>query len=100
VAQAPNTQSDPNGNFEIPRALPGRYILTATAGNLIGRVPLDIRDRDITSVVVQLGTGLRVSGRVVIERQSPVSPDPALTNLRILLRTDPPMPGTPQFTVT
>jgi hypothetical protein len=100
VAQAPNAQSDPSGNFEIPRAIPGRYMAIATAGNLIGRATVDIRDRDVTSVVVPLGPGLRVSGRVVIERQNPVSPDPALANLRVLLRTDPPMPGTPQFTVT
>src|SRR6185503_4299501 len=45
AAQAPNAQSDTTGNFEIPRAIPGRYILTASVGSLVARVPVEIRDR-------------------------------------------------------
>jgi hypothetical protein len=97
VAQSPNAQSDTVGNFEIPRAIPGRYILTATVGSLVGRVAVDIRDRDVTSVVVQLGTGVRVTGRVVVDGGS-IAPQ-ALSALRILLRTDPPIPGTQTFNV-
>jgi hypothetical protein len=97
VAQAPNAQSDPAGNFEIPRAIPGRYILTATVGNLIGRVPVDIRDRDVPSVVVQLGTGIRVTGRVAVEG-GPLPPQ-TMGALRVLLRTDPFLPGSQVFNV-
>jgi hypothetical protein len=97
VAQAPNVQSEPSGNFEIPRAIPGRYILTATAGNLVGRVPVDIRDGDVSSVVVQLGTGIRVSGRVVVEGGT--LPPPAMSALRVMLRTDPLIPGVQAFNV-
>jgi hypothetical protein len=95
AAQAPNAQSDPTGNFEIPRAIPGRYILTATVGSLVGRVPVDIRDRDVTSVVVQLGTGIRVTGRVVVEGGT-LTPQ-AMSALRVLLRTDPLIPGAQAF---
>jgi hypothetical protein len=100
VAQNPTVQSDPAGNFEIPRAISGRYMLIATAGSLTGRIPLEIRDRDMTSVLVPLSPGLRISGRVQIERQNALSPDPALASLRITLRTDPLLPGAPAFTVT
>ena len=97
VAQSPNAQSDPAGNFEIPRAIPGRYILQATVGNLVGRVPVDIRDGDVASVVVPLGTGIRVTGRVVVEGGT-LTPQ-AMSALRVLLRTDPFMPGAPTFNV-
>jgi hypothetical protein len=97
VAQSPNAQSDAAGNFEIPRAIPGRYILTATVGNLVGRVPVDIRDGDVASVVVQLGTGIRVTGRVVVEGGT--LPPQAMNGLRVLLRADPFMQGAPTFNV-
>ena len=97
AAQVPNAQSDTAGVFEIPRAIPGRYILTATVGNLVGRVPVDIRDRDITSVLVQLGTGIRVTGRVVVEGGTLT---PQVTNaLRVLLRPDPLILGGQSFNV-
>ena len=97
AAQAPNAQSDPAGNFEIPRAIPGRYILTATVGNLVGRVPVDVRDRDVSSVLVQLGTGVRVTGRIAVEGGA-LTPQ-AMSALRVLLRPDPPMPGAQTFNV-
>jgi Carboxypeptidase regulatory-like domain len=100
VAQTPTVQSDPVGNFEIPRAISGRYMLIAVAGNLTARIPLEIRDRDVSGVVVPLGTGIRISGRVVFERQNAASPDPGMANLRVALRTDPLLPGAPAFNVT
>jgi hypothetical protein len=97
VAQSPNAQSDAAGNFEIPRAIPGRYILTANVGNLVGRVPVDIRDGDVTSVLVQLGTGVRVTGRIAVEGGT-LTPQ-AMSALRVLLRTDPFIPGSQTFNV-
>jgi hypothetical protein len=100
AAQTPTVQTDGAGNFEIPRAISGRYMLIAVAGNLTGRIPVEIRDRDVSGLIVPLGSGIRISGRVVIEKQNAPTPDPALANLRVMLRTDPPLPGAPTFSVT
>jgi hypothetical protein len=100
AAQTPTVQSDPAGNFDIPRAISGRYMLFATAGGMTGRMPVEIRDRDVTGVVVSLGPGFRIAGRVVIERQAGASPDPGMANLRVTVRTDPLLPGAPTLNVT
>jgi len=99
-AQAPNAGADSGGNFEMTNVVPGRYMLTATAGNLTGRVLVEVRDRDIPNVVVALTPGFPVSGRVVIERAGAVSPDPSMTGLRIGLRTDPLLPGAAVYAVS
>ena len=46
-AQTPSVSADSTGNFEITNAAPGRYMLTATADNLSGRVLVEVRDRDV-----------------------------------------------------
>src|SRR4029453_505832 len=100
AAQTPTVQSGPSGNFDIPRAISGRYMLFATAGGMTGRMPVEIRDRDVTGVLVSLGPGFRINGRVVIERQAGASPDPGMTNVRVTVRTDPLLPGAPTLNVT
>jgi hypothetical protein len=92
--------ADSSGNFEISNAVPGRYVLMATVGNLTGRTPVEIRDRDVTDLVISLSPGLSVTGRVVIERATSISPDPAIANLRIVLRNDPLLPGSPNYAVS
>jgi hypothetical protein len=98
-SQTPGVSADSNGNFDITNAAPGRYMLTATADNLSGRVLVEVRDRDVDNVVVPLQTGFSLSGRLVIERATPVKPDTALASLRVALRTDPLLPGAATYTV-
>jgi hypothetical protein len=97
ISQSPNTQADPAGNFEFPSVLPGRYLLTATAGNLSGRANVEVREGDAAPLLVNMRTGFTLTGRVTVERPSPISPDPALTGLRLNLRTDPLIPGVPNY---
>ena len=92
-SQSPGAASDPSGNFEIGNAAPGQYLVTATAGNLSGRTVIEVRDRDVTNVVISLLPGANLSGRVVIERAVPVSPDPAMATVRVALRSDPLIAG-------
>jgi len=99
AAQAPSASIGSNGNFEITNAAPGRYMLTATAGNLSGRVLVEVRDRDVQGVVVPLQTGFNLSGRLVIERTPPIKPDPEVASLRVVLRTDPLLPGAATYGV-
>lgn len=73
-------------------------MLTAAADNLSGRVLIEVRDRDVDGVVVPLQAGFNLSGRLVIERATPVRPDTALTSLRVALRTDPLLPGAATYT--
>jgi len=74
-------------------------MLTATAGNLSGRVLVEVRDRDVDNVVVALQSGFSLSGRLVIERAVNVRPDPAVASLRVVLRTDPLLPGAATYGV-
>ena len=94
AAQAPGTATDASGNFEIAAVAPGRYLVTASAGNLSGRTLVEVRDRDVTNVVVSLLPGANITGRIVIERAAPASPDPAMATLRVVLRSDPLIAGT------
>ena len=87
--------ADADGTFDIPRAIPGSYVLLAAAGNLLGSTPIDIQDRDINGVEVKLVSGNSISGRVVIERQPPVSPDAGMASLRIVL--SPMTPALPTY---
>jgi hypothetical protein len=95
-----NAQVDATGAFDIPRVTPGRYVLYALArgsvGNLTGRALVDVNTEDVNGVIVNLAPGIELSGRVVIERQTPATgPDPALPALSVILRTDPMIPGVP-----
>jgi hypothetical protein len=99
VAQAPNAQADAMGNFEFPNVAPGRYLLIATAGNLSGRANVEIREGDTAPLAVSMRTGFSVTGRVTVERPTPVSPDPVLAGLRVNLRSDPLIPGAPTYGV-
>ena len=97
-AQSPNANAETNGVFDITRVVPGRYVLNASAGNLSGRTVVEVRDRDLTNISVSLMPGFTVTGRVIIERTGATGPDPALSSLRIGLRTDPLIPGATNYT--
>jgi hypothetical protein len=81
--------TDANGAFDIPRVGSGPYTLTAAFGNLISRVQVEVRDADVNNVVVNLSRGVEVSGKIFVERQPPLNPDPLLPSLRVILRPEP-----------
>lgn len=81
--------TDATGTFDIPRVPTGSYTLTAFIGNVIGRLPVEVRDSDVNNLVVNLSRGFEVSGKITVERQQPLNPDPILTSLRVLLRPEP-----------
>ncbi|HET9220419.1 MAG TPA: carboxypeptidase regulatory-like domain-containing protein [Terriglobia bacterium] len=100
-----NAQVDATGAFDIQRVVPGRYVLYAlsrgSVGNVTGRTLVDVNTEDVNGVVVNLAPSIELTGRVVIERQPPAAgPDPALSALGVVLRTDPMIPGVPTGTST
>jgi len=58
--------TDAEGNFEIPGLKPGSYMLFAAAESSLLEVGQNVAivDKDITDVIVELGTGVTLSGRV------------------------------------
>lgn len=96
-AQVPNATVDPNGTFQITKVVPGRYVLNASAGNLSGRTVVEVRDRDVTNIVVSLSPGFTVAGRLTVELAA-TGPAAPLTGLRVGLRTDPLSPGATTYT--
>jgi len=77
-----------DSTFLIQRVLPGVYDLVAAAGNLLGTTKVEVGATDVNDVVVDLLPGVEVNGKIVIERQTPLSPDPAMTGLRVILRPE------------
>jgi hypothetical protein len=95
-AQRPNGNVNSVGSFEMS-AVPGRYTLTAFGSGMETFTIVDVRAGAVTNAVVSLSPGLTVHGRILIERASPVPPDPALPSLRVALRPDPLAPGVSSF---
>jgi len=58
--------SDADGAFEIPGLRPGNYILFAGAEGTMPEIGknVEIVDKDVTDVIIELGTGVTLSGRV------------------------------------
>jgi hypothetical protein len=66
--------ADEKGAFEISRVPPGSYALLASIGNNFeARANVEVRDRDVNGVVLIPSQQIVVSGRIVIEGQSPES---------------------------
>lgn len=58
------------GTFEVRDILPGEYFLVGRgSGN--NRYPLNVRDRDITGLVIELYRGSNVEGTVTIDGHAP-----------------------------
>ena len=77
LASSPTVQgatSEADGSFRI-QALPGKYILTASDGKT-GRVSkpltLDVRDKDITGLEIELTSGFEISGRIIVDGAAPI----------------------------
>jgi hypothetical protein len=74
--------------------LPGTYLLAVQAGELIGRMTIEIRDRDLENVTVPLSRGYRIPGKVAVE--GPPGEKPLnLASLRIGMPLDPPIAAGP-----
>ena len=95
-----NAPVDASGAFDIQRVVPGRYVLYALArgsiGNVTGRAFVDVNTEDVNGMIVNLAPTIELSGRIVVERQTPTTgPDPAIPVLGVVLRTDPMIAGIP-----
>jgi hypothetical protein len=58
--------TDDSGAFEIPGVRPGSYMLYAAAEGTLLEIGqnVEVVDKDVTGVIVELGTGVTISGRV------------------------------------
>lgn len=109
-AQVPlaGTVNSETGKFEIPRVVPGNYMLYAQMRPLAGTtptnealwtsLPLEIRDRDIEDLSLGVAPGVPLNGRISLDESAgaPVS----LAGIFVGMRPDPllgqnaPSPGT------
>ena len=74
------TEDGFRATFEVRDILPGEYYLVprllqsipAGSGNFtINRVPIDVRDRDITNLAMELFAGVNVNGTVTVDGRAP-----------------------------
>jgi hypothetical protein len=59
--------SEPDGSFKM-EAFPGKYVLTAAdqkTGKMSKPLTLEVRDKDITGLELELTSGYEISGRIV-----------------------------------
>ena len=78
--------------FEVTDVLPGEYYLVprvlqsipAGAGNFtINRIPVDVRDRDISNLSMELFAGVSVSGTATVDGRTPGN-----STIRVALQAD------------
>ena len=103
LIDTPMSLADGNGDFTFFGVAPGPYTLFAFRKPASGSEPIvwaadtiAVGDRDVTGFVVNLQTGARIGGRVLVEGSKPLTPD-ALGRLAIVPR---PMPGSPGSLLT
>jgi protocatechuate 3,4-dioxygenase beta subunit len=92
-------QIRPDGTFNLFNVVPGEYYLQAmststgpTGPRQFAHQPVSVTDTDITGLVLQLGPGARLSGRVLMDGQE--SFDFQRSNVRIGLQPlEPDSPG-------
>jgi hypothetical protein len=77
-------------SFDFAYALPGSYLLTATAGAMTGRVTIEVGDEDLNNVTIAVTSGFNIPGRVSIEGATPGN-NLNLANLRVNAPLDPPV---------
>jgi hypothetical protein len=91
------------GNFEIPRVVPGNYVLYTRIRNVgsntpagpatpfdffWGSQPLEVRDRDLEGISLAAGPGIPLPGRITIE-ETAATPPTSAAGLFIGMRPDP-----------
>jgi hypothetical protein len=78
--------SDPAGNFDLRGVAPGAYYLVATVYDgertASGKISVDVGSSNLENVIVAIGSGVELVGRVRVEGDAPIS----LANVRIMLR--------------
>jgi hypothetical protein len=57
----------PGGTFTIGNVPPGSYIASATAGELKGRMPIEVGNSDVGGVRLHLEAGVTITGTVKVE---------------------------------
>jgi hypothetical protein len=78
------------GSFEI--GLPsGSYTLVAAVNNLNARTAVTVGEGDIDGIILSLGRGFKMAGRVTFEGRAPSAQE--LDNFRLGLAMDPPVNG-------
>jgi hypothetical protein len=79
-----------DGSFELAVA-PGSYTIVAANNNLNARTDVQVGFSDVDGIVLALGQGFNITGRVVFEGRQPTPAE--LNALRVSLAMDPPVPG-------
>jgi len=96
LLSVPSGQTDANGLFDLPGAIPGSYILVLQNGGGSGIVNLEVGNRDLENIAIVSTPGFKLSGRFIIEGRSPNGTDPKIANLRVAqLVRDPNFIGMP-----
>ena len=84
---------EPNGSFDFARVRPGGYVLAAASENLTSRVSVDVLDRDVNGISVDLRPSIAISGQIVIEGESAGGSRPRPADLRVVLLVEPILGG-------
>jgi Carboxypeptidase regulatory-like domain len=90
IMELPHTVQCCNGSFELALA-PGSYTIVAAVNNLIARADVQVGGDDVDGVLLSLGQGFNLSGRVTFDGRQPTPAE--LNALRFSLAMDPPVPG-------
>jgi beta-lactamase regulating signal transducer with metallopeptidase domain len=66
------TEDGFRGTFEVRDILPGQYyIVPRTLAGAINRITVDVRDRDVTGLSLEVFRGVNVAGTLTVDGQAP-----------------------------
>jgi hypothetical protein len=86
----PTLQTDPNGTFDMAGVIPGSYMLIATklATNAVGRMLIEVVDRDIENLPVVLTPPFTLIGRFLFDEGARGSTDSNFSQLGVTFTFD------------
>jgi Carboxypeptidase regulatory-like domain len=83
-------QTDANGTFDMAGVIPGSYMLIATklATNAVGRIPIEVGDRDIENLPVVLAPPFTLIGQFLFDGAVRGSTDPNFSQPVVTFTSD------------
>jgi hypothetical protein len=89
-------RTNADGSFDVSGVAPGSYfVFASTNAGSTGGLAIQVGDADVDNIVIPMTSGIRVSGRFLIEGRSRDGAGPEMANLRVTLARDPNIIGMP-----
>ena len=82
-----DAKTDAKGEFAIEGASPGKHVLMARGGDHVtaGMTPVEVKDTDVTGVIVHVQRGFKIKGHVEPRQQADITLEPEESETRLVM---------------